>query len=307
MKKFLSHFNSKIKMNKNKSNLLSKILFSSLFFGISSFVIHDKVYATIESERPACPSSGTVENLEHPAADEQPDCFITPNKVEIKFYEMGFCETDPYDSEQNFDPQKCTTAWSNSSGDSADLAVFVAKGLLGDTVRIKNGTYNYAYMIIDNEWTLNGTYTTTLNGGTTYYTNNADQGTGFIEDVTTDKSKYSDLVIETKYMSGTNNCGEVNFGKGDDGQSVRATLVNNSLVKVIGLGPTSCGSTQGGEPTKMIGVVGLSTPLVMTDSITSYRMEWKIKNLGLGIEVNHDTNQPGWWTIGPVVPIFQFN
>ena len=61
-------------------------------------------------------------------------------------------------------------------------------------------------------------------------------------------------------MSGTNNCGEVNFGTGDDGQSVRATLVNNSLVKVIGLGPTSCGSTQGGEPTKMIGVVGLSTP-----------------------------------------------
>ena len=304
MKIILSNFNSKLKMKNNKSNLFSKILLSSLIFGISNFVISEKAYATIETDRTACPATGTVAELEHPAADEQPDCFITPKKVEIKFYEMGFCKTDPYDSEQNFDPQKCKKAWSNIDGDSADLAVFVAKGLFGETVRLENGSYNYAYMIIDNEWTLNGSYKTTLNGGTTYYTNNEDQGSGYIEDVTTDEAKYSDLVIETKYVSGDANCGEVNFGTGDDGQSVRATLVNDDLIKVKGLGAGTCGSTQGGNPTKMIGVVGLATPVIMTDAITSYRMDWKIKNLGLGIEVKHDTNQPGWWTVGPVVPIF---
>ena len=307
MKNFLSRFNSKTKMKKNKSNLLSKILFSSLLFGISSFFISDKAYATIESERTACPTSGTVENLEHPAPDEQPDCFITPKKVEIKFYEMGFCKTDPFDGEQNFDPQKCSKVWSNSNGDSADLAKFVVQGLSGENIRLENGSYNYAYMIIDNEWTLNGTYKTTLNGGTTYYTNNADQGTGYIEDVTTDVAEYSDLVKEITYMSGDNNCGEMNFGTGLDGQTVRATLVNDALVKVKGLGSRSCGSTQGGAPTKMIGVVGLGSPVVMTDAITSYRMDWKITNLGLGIEVDHDTNQPGWWTGGPVLPIFTLN
>jgi len=315
---------SNILMKKQKLNLFSKIIYGSLLLGSSVVISPERVNASIESDLRTCPESGTIEKMTEAlvgrSPSEQPDCYITPEKVSIKFYEMGFCKTDPYDAEYNFDKTKCEKAWSNADGDRANLATFVAEGLFGETVRLKNGTYAYAYMIIDNLWILKGSYTTTLNGGTTYYTNNTDDGTGYVEDATTNSSDYTDLNMTTKYMTGDDNCGFKNFGIGDDGQTVEASITNDDLTLVKGFGTDSnggytCGTTQGGTPTRMVGLVGLSSPLTMTDDITSYKMEWKIKGLGLGIEVDHDSGggcstkncQPGWWTPGPVVPIFTLN
>ncbi len=315
---------NELKILMKKHNLFSKLIYASLLLGTYAYISPERVNASIESELRACPESGTIEKMTEDlvgrSPSQQPDCYITPEKVSIKFYEMGFCETDPYDSDFNFIKSKCNKAWSNADGDRANLATFIAEGLFGETVRLKNGTYSYGYMIIDNLWILKGSYTTTLNGGTTYYTNNKDDGTGYIEDATTDSSDYSDLNISTKYMTGDNDCGFKDFGSGDDGQTVRASLVNDDLTLVKGFGGDSpgnyfCGSSQGGGATRMIGIVGLASPLTMTDDVTSYKMEWKIKGMGLGIEVDHDNGggcsikncQPGWWTPGPVVPIFTLN
>ena len=320
----LNLLKNKSKILMKKHNLFSKIIYASLLLGTSAYISPERVNASIESDLRTCPESGTIEKMTEAlvgrSPSEQPDCYITPEKVSIKFYEMGFCETDPYDADFNFDKSKCNKAWSNADGDRANLATFVAEGLFGETVRLKNGTYSYGYMIIDNLWILKGSYTTTFNGGTTYYTKNTAGEDGYVEGVTTDSSNYTDLNITTKYMTGDNDCGFKDFGTGDDGQTVKASLVNDALTLVKGFGGNSpgnyfCGSSQGGVATRMIGVVGLASPLTMTDDIVSYKMEWKIKGMGLGIEVKHDngggcsTNncQPGWWTPGPVVPMFTLN
>ena len=69
---------------------------------------------------PDCPDEGSA--AASGAMSE--DCYLTPETMEVKFYELGFCTTSDPLSGANFSRTNCTKAWESSSGQTLDLASF---------------------------------------------------------------------------------------------------------------------------------------------------------------------------------------
>ena len=98
---------------------------------------------------PTCPSEGNSSAM---AAT----CVATPEVMEIKFYEFGFCTTSPL-AGANFSRTTCEKAWESSAGEIVDLALLTFQGLsTGTTYRIPNGSYGHGYAIISNLMGLKG-------------------------------------------------------------------------------------------------------------------------------------------------------
>mgnify|MGYP001392539707 CR=1 FL=1 len=230
--------------------------------------------------KPDCPDSGNASTMTS-------DCYGTPTVMEIPFYELGFCTSDPLDG-YSFSRANCSKAWSSTTPETIDLADFNYTGLSEElTYQIPNQTYSHAYVIVGNTWGLKGE---AYFNSKTYYTDSSG-------DVTENLDNYSKFDNKITDMEGTESTGSCfDYAETTDYGPIKAVLTDSNLVTATG--NSSCNSS-----VRMIGSIDLDTDLVMTDSIKTYNLTWIIRNMGLYVNWNFGTSPVGWWA-GPFVPNF---
>ena len=82
------------------------------------------------------------------------------------------------------------------------------------------------------------------------------------------------------------------------GGDVKAVLANSSL-------QTATDSTSCNNATRVIGSVALASTLTMDDTVKGYQLNWRISNMGMGLNDNGNPNNiPYDWRGGPFTPIF---
>ena len=262
---------------KSLLKIAEKFVFTSIGISVLNVITTDTAKA---SNYPACPAEGSS------AASQAQNqtCTTTPTTMEIKFYELGFCTEDPL-SGSDFDNSTCEKSWGSTSGETADLATFSYKGLTsGLTYKVPSKQYDYAYVVFDPTWVLKGEV---YFNGFTYYT---DKTGG----VTTTSGNYDKFQIKLNDSDTAGNCAQyaasTNYG------AVKARLTNDSLISATD--NASCNAS-----TRMVGMVDLTTPLVVTDDVKAYQLTWIIKDMGIE-STDSGSYGPAGWKPGPFVPNF---
>ena len=190
------------------------------------------------------------------------DCYQTPDVMEIKFYELGFCTSDPL-SGTDFSRNNCSKAWEYPTGQTVDLADFEYQNLTdGNTYRIPNNRYDYAYVIFSNIWGMKGRV---YFNGDKYYSTSSGA-------VVTMEFMFDKFNLEISQLEGGAGCWD--YSSDTDYGTVKAVLANSSLV-------TATNNTECLNANRMIGSINLNNPLNMTSSVKGYRLSWIIKKMGL--------------------------
>ena len=236
---------------------------------------------------PDCPADGNANAMTE-------DCYATPEIMEIKFYELGFCKTTDPLGGANFDRTNCEKVWESTSGQTADLADFSYKGLAGSgTYKISPGTYQYAYVIIDNVVGLKGK--SDFNSET-YFTTSDGNGSSTAADA--NMNTYSIFDLDINSLGDGAGCWDspatntVGYG------TTKAYLTNENLVTAIN--NAECDSAK-----RFIGSIQLENTVNITSKTKTYGLTWDIRNLGLWVD--HDAGiHPQGFGMGPFLPIFSF-
>ncbi len=262
-------FKSLLKISRN-------FFFASLGLSVLSLIDVNPIKAE------TCPAEGS----DAAGTSQSADCNVTPEVMEIKFYELGFCTEDPL-SGADFSNSTCEKSWVSTSGEIADLANFSYLGLTsGLAYKVPSKQYDYAYVVFDATWGLKGKV---YFNGMTYFTDSNG-------DVTTLDANYSKFDLKVGVLDGGAGCfdysGDTDYG------AVKARLTNTSLVSATNT--STCNAA-----TRMVGSIDLNTPLVVTDDIKAYQLTWIIKDMGLlSVYGGGGSGSPGGWGGGPFVPVF---
>ena len=255
--------------------LSRNFIFASIGLTILSLVKADPVKAG------TCPAEGS----DDAAGAQSADCNVTPEVMEIKFYELGFCTGDPL-SGADFSNSTCEKTWESTSGETKDLASMSYQGLTsGTTFKIPSKQYDYAYVIFDATWGLKGKV----------YFNNDTYFTDSSGNVTEEDSEYSKFDLKVGLLTG--GAGWFDHSSTTDYGAVKARLTNTSLLSATNT--STCNAA-----TRMVGSIDLNTPLVMTDDVKAYQLTWIIKDTGIMAVDNGGSNAPVAWGGGPFVPVF---
>ena len=282
----MEKFKNQILINAMNTKTILKNLFKfSLGLSLISPIFKDEPAKAFLTK---CPDTNSVADLSTAANP----CFLTPEMLKVKFYEIGFCTSDPL-ATGTFVNTTCSKSWDNASGFETDIGKKSFVSMVGKTYKVPNNTYGYAYAIMNNTWSYKAQYKLTHSGGTTYYTN----GTNGL--VTTNASEYGEWTDDISYMDGqetTNKC--YDFEASTTGGTVKAVLANSSLVTATNT--TTCDSA-----TRVVGSVALTSSVTMDDSVKGYKLDWKITNMGIGLNDNNNgDNIPVDWRGGPFTPSF---
>ena len=257
-------FNSFLKFSRN-------LFFASIGISVLSLIDSNPVKAG------ACPAEGN-------SSAQTETCNTTPEVMEIKFYELGFCTSDPL-SGADFSNTSCEKAWESTSGQTADLASFSYSGLSsGLPYRVPNKQYDYAYVIFDPTWGLKGKV---YFNNTTYYTD----ASGNVTETLGDYDKFELTINALSDAECQNYSANTDYGP------VKARLANNSLTSATD--NASCNAA-----TRMVGSVDLNNPLVMTADVKAYQLTWIIREMGIESTDGAGSNAPVAWKGGPFVPNF---
>ena len=261
-------FKSLLKISRN-------FFFASLGLSVLSLIDVNPVKAG------TCPAEGS----DAAAGAQSADCNVTPEVMEIKFYELGFCTGDPL-SGADFSNSTCEKSWGSTSGEIANLANFSYLGLTsGLTYKVPSKQYDYAYVVFDATWGLKGKV---YFNGDTYFTDSSGN-------VTTVDANYSKFDLKVGILNGGAGC--FDYSGNTDYGAVKARLTNTSLVSATNT--STCNAA-----TRMVGSIDLNTPLVVSDDVKAYQLTWIIKDMGLMSVDNGGSNAPGGWGGGPFVPVF---
>ena len=257
-----------------------KLLKISLLTGFIPFVFNNQPAKAVTE----CPENDSVTSL----SSVSPRCYITPETLQVTFFEIGFCTSDPL-STGTLDKSNCAKSWDNTTGVTTDLALKTYSKMPGNTYRVPNGTYTHAYAIMNDQWIIKGKYK--LKDGPTFYSKANYSGS-------TNESEYATFTDDIKDMEGNEETGfcydysnTTNYGP------VTAVLADSSLTSATDT--STCNSAN-----RLIGSLAMNTSVTMDDSVKGYRLTWTVTNMGLGININGSGN-PDSTLGGPFVPKFE--
>ena len=268
---------------------ISIALLSSIALVLPTFSLSAQPTKAGLGSDPDCPDEGS------PAASGEmsEDCHGTPAVMEIPFYEIGFCTSDPL-VDYSFSRENCSKAWSSTAPQTVDIASFNYQGLTsGSTYKVPNQTYTHAYVILSNAWGIKGK--AYFNSKTYYSTSDGS--------FTDNEASYGKYDNTTTYMNGTefpstgDNC--YDYANTTPYGSIKAVLTDVNLTSASDR--SSCNSAQ-----RLVGSIDLDTDLVMTDSVKNYKLTWVVRKMGLYVDWEGDA-EPGSVTTGPFVPNFEFS
>ena len=269
--------------SKSFSKFCLKVCICIAGFGLAtSFtpILNPPVKAGLGSD-PDCPDIGNSSSMSE-------DCTGTPTVMEIPFYELGFCTSDPL-ANYSFSRDNCSKAWSSTTSETIDLATYNYSGLRsGLTEKIPNQTYTHAYVIVGNTWGLKGK---AYFNSKTYYSDSSG-------DFTETEANYSKYNYTIDGMTGTespDNC--YDYANSTDYGPVKAIITDSNLTTASD--SSSCNSAE-----RLIGSIDLDTDVVMTDSVKSYNLTWVIRKMGMYVDWEGGTD-PSDINAGPFVPVFE--
>ena len=160
----------------------------------------------------------------------------------------------------------------------------------GNTYKIPSGSYQYGYVIANNQWDYKGKYTI---GGTTYYT-----ATGTSSDMHSTAGNYGIWSDDISFMNGSvdaaaNKCWD--YVENSSFGLVKSLLVSDSLV--VASDQTACNNA-----TKMVGSQKLLKPVTITDKTTTYKVKWIVN--GMGMKIIYDAGGADDFSGGPFTAEF---
>ena len=234
-----------------------------------------------------CPATGNTNAMSE-------DCLVTPETMEVNFYELGFCKTTDPLAGANFDRTNCEKVWESTSGETADLAAFSYKGLAGTgTYKISPGTYQYAYVIISNVVGLKGKVDF---NGETYFTTADGNGSSTASDAS--MTNYATYDLDIGQLANGSGCWDSPATTTSGYGTTKAYLTNNNLI-------TASNNSECISATRFIGSIQLENTVTVTSTTKTYGLTWDIRNLGLWV-IHGGGIHPGEFGMGPFLPVFSF-
>ena len=264
-------------MNFSKQIKLSSGLLIFAFLSALNLTNHP-LRAGLGSD-PDCPDTGNADVMSS-------HCYQTPEVMEVPFYELGFCTSDPLSSFA-FSRSNCEKAWDSSTPQTIDLAQFSYSGLTsGLTYKIPNKTYTHAYVIVGNTWGLKGK---AYFNNKTYYSD----ANGSATETAANYSKFNDKITSMSGTESPDNC--YDYENSTDYGPIKAVITDSSL-------NTASNTSTCNSAVRLVGSIDLDTDLVMSDSVKTYNLTWIIRKMG--IFVQNGGTAPNEFFSGPFVPNF---
>ena len=294
----------------NLTKPLKYLLLGSALLGLSTFSRHAEA-----NTPPKCTSnlalgpkdsSGKYQNSSSDVAGSLTFCTHTPDRFEITIYELGLCEEAPFTSSSkvfNRTTGKCTITMT-SSGSLADIASATVS-LPAMNGRPPSAEYQYAYIIIKNEFGLKGSLKMDNGSGGVfeYCSDNDGVSTGQaasctaqnhseeLDDFGDSDEDLADQVLGYKHFFPTSGDWE-DMGGGD---GVSALLVKDDL-------------SQAGDRLATRKLIGLfksasDNKVKILDSTIGLEMQLTVTDIGYGIAFDNN-GEPQDFGSMPFKPIF---
>ncbi len=249
-----------------KQNIISSIGIATLsFFSLTAFSPYG--HAQESDTDPVCPDNPTDLNSVNGY------CVLTPDKYEVKIYEMGLCTANPLTS-SGFNKSSCIQTLSRNTPQAADMAV------VGKSLKLKGqnkvdppkpGEYKYAFIIISPEFKLNFTYKI---NGVNYYSN------GVNSSVASPKNNATRTGPAKDFIETLNNFGDYKEGYSPTatakvtGGSITAVLTDSSLNR----------STSAAATTRLVGVFMPDKPITISEGTKGLEVQFIVKDQAGGLE-----------------------
>ena len=216
---------------------------------------------------------------------------------------MGLCTANPM-SGASLDKSTCTTVFTatdQTNGSLHDFALGNAE-LAGTSSRPANGTYTFPYIILKNDFTIKGEFA--HEGGSTYYIKN-DGGGGACGSANT-TSPAQECTTSLTQFNQSGNCDGEYLGAIFQGGTLNGYLMRSSdLDKRDGLADDD-GSGACSAVDRLVGVMELVTPVVVTPSTISVKFTFNVTGYGAQLfsAAGNPTNSTGGGGSGPFSGFF---
>ena len=244
-------------------------LFKTIVLSIFSIIfISSKSFAVTAETVKEC-SSGT--NLFTGSATA---CRFTPQLYKARVYEMGLCTTNPM-SGASLDRTTCTTVFTASdqtNGSLHDFALGDAE-LVGTSTRPSNGTYTFPYIILKNQFTIKAEFE---RGGTTYYVK---VNSGACDSVST-TAPAEECTDSLTQFNQSGNCDGEYLGARFSGGTLNGYLMRSSDLDKRDGASDDDGSGACDGVDRLVGVMELDVPVVITPSTMSFKFTFNVTGYG---------------------------
>ena len=289
-------------LNKKFNKILNLFLISSTLLGAAIFP--DEVKASTpdvcKDVFGAKDSSGKYSKNKNEIKSITYFCSDTPDRFEITIYELGLCTGAPFSKSSttfNRDSGNCVITMT-SDGSTVDLANSIVS-LPEMNGRPPSNNYQYAYVIIKNEFGLRGSIKIDDGiGGTSHYCSDSN----------------GDSTSESSSCTALNHTEELdNFGD-DDNFSAFFPANGDNAASMSGGGAVSALLTKDNlttasvktESTRLIGlfITDPTNKVSINNSTVGLEMQLQVSDIGYGIEFDSNTGEPVGFGSMPFKPIF---
>ena len=208
-------------------------------------------------------------------ADSQ--CTFTPTVYKVSIFEMGLCTENPFGAAQDgasFNRTNCVTTYEDETPAEVDIVSALGGtpiALTGTSTPPAENTYTHAYVILDDTFTVAGSFT--AGDGTVYVSQNDGSATsvGSIQEASSDLTNFGD---------GTN-CDSGFLNVPVSAGTISGFITNTALersARTLGAasGPPSVCTNSG----KLTGVLTLTTPVVVTSDTLQVIFNFSLTNQG---------------------------
>ena len=246
-------------------------------FGLALASISFFSHAYSQESDPSCSSLGI-----NPANLAAVDgfCTLTPERYEVNLYEMGLCTSNPIIG-NSFSKDSCIKTISNTSAVALNMANGNSYALKSQNKvnPPKPGTYGYAYVILEDDFKLQFSYTL---GDKTFYSNGTDSSSS--NPVNNVKTSAPSLpFIET-----LNDFGDPEEGFRADASAIVTGGTINALLTDSNLQSVSSSASV----TRLIGVYVPTSKVNITEETEGLEVKFVVTDQGGGLEVCQDEGGP---------------
>jgi hypothetical protein len=251
------------------------VLFSSVFLAANAFALGAKVDA--ETMNPCVATAGTNGIISQSPASAT--CGATPQKYEITVVEMGVCTAHPYGTSKDaeaFDASTCSVVYSDATPTATDIASLIGTtlGMDGDSTLPPVGTYGYPYLLFENQFVTNTTFT--AGDGTVWYglANGSANQTGPAADRTDVLNNFGDTTCFSGYL-----------GAAVTGGTIDGFITNSAKLRSAAGTADPCTLR-----THIVGVMNLSAPFTITPQTFGLNFQFLLTGQGTQFMSNNGNN-----------------
>jgi hypothetical protein len=245
----------------------TKLILMMLFVFVLS-TINNKSYAVTAEAVKEC---GTDTHLFTGSATA---CRFTPQLYKAAVFEMGLCTANPM-SGASLDRSTCTTVFTATDQTNGSLHDFALGDveLIGTSTRPANGTYTFPYIILKNTFTIKAEYE---RGGTTYYVKKS----GSACDAVSTTSPAEECTDSLTQFNQAGNCDGEYLGARFSGGSLNGYLMRASDLDKRDGAADDDGSGGCSNVDRLVGVMELDTPVVISPSTISFKFTFNVTGYG---------------------------